>query len=152
LNQKPSEESLHRRLIRADAQIKTEFDLIGHRVSWLLVSNSFLFAALVVGLGNSSADVTNRRIVGVLLWALPLIGLASSTLVALAVLAAHDVIKDLKVERGKLEEEAYQLYRYERLGVQVKSWPHLVGNWPPILMPPLLMVIWAISLYLRLSS
>ena len=99
MSTQPTEESLDRRLGRLDAQIKIEFDLIGHRVSWLLVSNSFLFTALAVALNNTSNDTVKLRLVNAALWCLPTIGLFSSFLVVLAVAAAHNVIKDLKLMR-----------------------------------------------------
>lgn len=141
------EESLSRRLTRLDSQLKIEYELIGQRVSWLLVSNSFLFGAFVVGLNNVNPNTNVQKLIHVLILAIPVIGLTSSVLVALAVRAAHEVISDLKAVRDRVEEEAYRAFSYERLGVQSKSWPHVVGNWPPTLLPPLFAIVWARLLY-----
>jgi len=141
------EESLSRRLTRLDSQLKIEYELIGHRVSWLLVSNSFLFGAFVVGLNNASLNGGIQKLIHILILAIPVIGLASSVLVALAVRAAHEVVSEFKVVRDRVEEEAHRAFSYERLGVHIKSWPHIVGNWPPMLLPPLFAVVWARVLY-----
>ena len=144
------EESLSRRLARLDSQIKVEYELIGHRVSWLLVSNSFLFAAFVVALGNSSLDANTQKLIRILVLALPVIGLVSSVLVSLAVRAANEVVHELKKARDFVEEQASRFYEYERLGVHIKSWPHIVGNWPPALLPPLFAIVWLTLLYTRI--
>jgi len=148
------DQSLSPRLIRLDSQLKIEYELVGQRVSWLLVSNSFLFGAFVVSLNNMSANANNmcsdariHRLIHILFLAIPIIGLVSSVLVALAVRAAHEVIFELKVVRDRVEEEASRALAYERLGVHIKSWPHIVGNWPPVLLPPLFAVVWATILY-----
>jgi hypothetical protein len=141
------EDSLSRRLTRLDSQLKIEYELIGHRVSWLLVSNSFLFGAFVVGINNLSEKDDIQKLIHILIYAIPIIGLASSVLVALAVRAAHEVISELKVVRDRVEEEAHHAFSYERLGVHIKSWPHIVGNWPPTVLPPLFAVVWARVLY-----
>ena len=145
----PSEDNLNRRLLRLDAQIKIEYDLIGHRLSWLLTSNSFLFAAFVVGLNNANRDISSvKNFIGVLTISLPVIGLVSSVLVWLAVFAADSVICKFKRLRDTVEDEATR-YGFEVLGIKTGAWPHRVGNWPPFFLPPLLAIIWAWLLYRR---
>ena len=109
-----------------------------------------MFAAFVVGLNNLSPDAGIQKLIRILVLALPIIGLVSSVLVALAVRAAHEVVHELKMARDRIEEEASRTYAYERIGVHIKSWPHIVGNWPPVLLPPLFAVVWATLLYTRI--
>ena len=145
-----SEENLNRRLLRLDAQIRVEYDLIGHRVSWLLTSNSFLFAAFVVGLNNTSLSA--KCLIETLMFSLPVIGLVSSLLVWFAVFAANSVISKLKELRDTVESVATSDYGFEALGIKVIDWPHRIGNWPPFILPPLLAIIWACLLYLRVIA
>lgn len=143
-----NDESLYRRLVRLDAQIKMEFDLIGLRVGWLLLSNSFLFTAYVVALNNTNKDEFSISLSHFLIfWVLPGIGLVSSSLVTYAVYAAHDVIDEFKGLRDKVEYETKRL-GYERLGIGVDNWRHKAGNYPAKWLPRVLIVIWvALFLY-----
>lgn len=139
----PSEEALNRRLIRLDAQIRIEYDLIGHRVSWLLVSNSFLLAAFAVSLNNSSPPGSvNSRLIQILVWLLPVIGIVSCYVVAHAVRAAHAVINELKGLRDPLEDLASKHFSYERLGIGKQTWYHIAGNRPPTLLPWVTAIVW----------
>lgn len=147
------EDNLNRRLTRLDAQIKVEYDLIGHRVGWLLTSNAFLFAAFVVALNNvnlDNASLPSIRFVYVLSFWIPIIGLASSALVTFAVFAANSVIKRLKLLRDRTEADAARQCSFEVVGIGAGSWPHRIGNGPPCLLPPLLAIVWATMLYLRI--
>lgn len=139
----PSEESLNRRILRLDSQIKIEYDLIGHRVSWLLASNSFLIAAFAVVLNNSSPNGSlNWRLAQLLMWLLPITGSISCIVVARAVSAAHSVINELKKQRDPVEDLAAKLYSYERLGVSQQTWYHIAGNRPPTFLPLVVACVW----------
>jgi hypothetical protein len=144
----PSEENLERRLLRLDAQIRVEYDLIGHRVSWLLVSNSFLLGAFALALDTApAAGSLNARLIEILVWCLPLIGAFSSLVVFIAVLAAHGVVNDLKTKRALVEDQAFQAYGFERLNVDERTWHHLSGNLPPLFLPWVLAAVWGLALW-----
>ena len=147
----PIEDNLNRRLLRLDAQIKTEYDLIGHRVSWLLTSSSFLFAAFLVGLNNTN-PLVNKYLIEELTFWLPVTGLVSSLLVWFALFAAASVIRKLKKLRDIVEDKATSDCNFEVLGIRIISWQHIVGNLPAFLLPPLLAFIWARLLYLGVIS
>ena len=148
----PSDDGvLNRRLARLDSQIKIEFDLVGHRISWLLVANAFLFSAYVLTLNHVKSEDYIWQI-KILTISLPAIGAVSSLLVGMAVYAAHWVMKKLKPIRDKLEQQASSLYEYEQIGIATNKWPHRIGNWPPNVLPPLLFVIWMSLLIVTLAS
>jgi hypothetical protein len=154
--QSPAEESLNRRILRLDAQIKIEYDLIGHRVSWLLASNSFLIAAFAVVLNNTSPSGSlNWRLAQLLMWLLPITGGISCIVVARAVSAAHSVIDELKKQRDPVEDLAAKLYSYERLGVGQQTWYHIAGNRPPTFLALVVLCVWGILLamlvYVRIT-
>ena len=77
----------------------------------------------------------------------PIVGMLSAFLVALAILAAHRVVERLKPAREKLEELA-TLEGYEQLGVDIESRDHLYGNLPSKILPWVLAGSWAILLAL----
>lgn len=130
----PTEENINRRLVRLDYQIKVEYDLIGHRIGWLLVSNSFVIAAYVILLTRPSVEAF-KTVWALLAWILPAVGLISCAIIGLAVTAAHTVIADLKAKRDPVEEVAYNLYGFEKLGVRTRDNAAMMGDLPPRYLP-----------------
>jgi len=130
------------RLTRFDTQLRIEFDLIGHRMTWLVISQSFLFSAFATAL-RSIEDEGTRHAVKVLRRLVPELGILSALLAGVAIIAAHMVILRLKRRRDQLEEIAEKEFNYERLGVGSSTWPHWLGNAASVVLPWLLIVVWA---------
>ena len=145
MSDKDEDHALQFRLTRFDAQIKLEFDLIGYRMTWLMTSQAFLFTAFTVCVTASSPPVV--YVAEAIQYIVPIVGMLSAFLVALAILAAHRVVERMKPAREKLEEIATQL-GYERLGVDVESRDHLFGNLPSKILPWILAGSWAVLLLL----
>lgn len=137
------------KLQRLDAQIKIEYELIGHRVGWLLFANSFLLSAFVLALSKEPKGAAyDGRAVEMLLWLLPIFGVMACSLVFFGVVAAHISINQLKDKRDTLENSC-DICGFEKLGVQQNDWKHVVGNLSPTLFPILLGLIWGLLLVRR---
>lgn len=140
-----TDEDLRFRLVRCDAQIRIEFDLIGYRMTWLMTSQAFLFAAFTVCV--TAPQPRLRLLAEWLQFVLPSVGVISALVVALAILAAHRVVERLKPTREALEKLA-TLKGFETLGVGVESREHAWGNLPSRILPWVLVTAWLLLLCL----
>ena len=87
---------LHEQLSK---QIDTEFDLLGHRMTWLLLSNSFLFTAISITASNLERVAETRLILYAVLVSVPLIGVLVCLSTYSSMLAARSVITEWKTKR-----------------------------------------------------
>lgn len=136
-------------LARLDAMIKTNLDLVSHRMGWLLISQSFLFTAFALAeanVGNSQAD---RFALDEFVHIVPLLGLCTALFVGLSLLAAMRVIWAMKATRSKLEarltrplEEAYGAASVPRA-----SPADLIGYGPALVLPSLFAAAWLYLLF-----
>ena len=141
--QEINDQMLQYRLSRFDAQIKLEFELVGYRMTWLMTSQSFLFTAFTVCVTAAAPPMPS--VAKAIQYIVPIVGMLSSFLVALAISAAHRVVERLKPARQSLEEIA-TLRGYERLGVDADSRDHASGNLPSKLLPWVLAASWGVLL------
>jgi hypothetical protein len=77
------DDDLRFRLSRCDTQIRIEFDLIGYRMTWLMTSQAFLFAAFTV-----CVTAPQPRLILLAHWlqfVLPTVGVISALVVAIAI-------------------------------------------------------------------
>jgi hypothetical protein len=81
-------------LTRFDNLIKSEFDLVSHRMSWLMTSQAFLFSAFAIS--NVISGQRIKELTTILLTIIPLLGITTSLLVKKSIKAAHGVVNDLK--------------------------------------------------------
>nr|WP_315246665.1 hypothetical protein [uncultured Albidiferax sp.] len=135
--------NLQFRLSRFDAQIKMEFDLIGYRMTWLMTSQAFLFTAFTVCVTANEPRMVSAAVA--IQYIVPIVGMLSAFLVALAIGAAHDVVASLKPAREKLETIA-ERKGYEVLGVDTQSRDHWIGNLPSRILPWVLAGLWLVLL------
>jgi hypothetical protein len=99
---------------RLDAHIRYEFDLVSHRMTWLVISQSFMLTAYTTALANLD-DGRNFRLLPIL-WVAPVFGMSAALLVALAIKAAHSAVRKLKTAREALESTDAR-----RCGVDIPS-------------------------------
>jgi hypothetical protein len=136
-----NEEMLRFRIKRLDDQIRVEFDLIGHRMTWLVISQSFLFSAVSLTV-NNSVNPSAVKISELLRWLIPIIGIITCISVGLATFAARSVINKLKRQRDPLESQDPTDYQLESIGVRSSSWEHKIGNIPSLILPWVLCIAW----------
>ena len=128
--------------------VKSEFDLIGGRMTWLMISESFIFSAFVTAIASYRVDHPLRHSLLYLIWVLPVIGMVLTVCVYAAILAAHRAIAILKSQRDHMIEKLPSLLRIDLISNSSRAqwW----GNLPTYLIPPLLFLTWAIGLALAL--
>lgn len=139
---KETDESIRYRLDRFDRQIGIEFDLIGHRMTWLMISQSFLFSTFATTI-SASTPPKSTKAVTTLQWLVSGVGILTALFVGLAILAAHQVISRLKPNRDELEKAASSR-GFEVLGVESSSRDHFLGNLPSQVLPWVLIAAWVL--------
>ena len=139
------EDVLIARLNKIDGQIRHEDDLIGQRMSWLVISQSFLFGTSVTLIEHraSTGEATSGfRVLRILI---PLVGLLLPVLVLVALGAANYAISQWCAERDRICDvpEVKQL-----------DWPRLrrqntvsvLGNLLPIIGSVGFLLAWVVIL------
>lgn len=134
-------------LARLDAAVALEFDRIGNRMLWLVLSESFIFSTFAtVGVNYTSNHYMHSALTALLIL-MPFLGIVIAALVYPAILAAHSAAQHLKRDRQRFEKMIER--EDEELGVflisardQENTW----GNIPSLYLPPTITLIWLILL------
>jgi hypothetical protein len=121
--------------------VKSEFDLIAGRMTWLVISESFIFAAFATALSSYRGDHRLAAELLYLLWVMPLVGMFLAACVYVAILAAHVAVKSFKVQRDRMIESLPNQLSIDLVSTRsrVQWW----GNVPTHIIPPVFFVIWA---------
>ena len=138
-----SEDMLIARLNMIAVQINHEDELIGVRVSWLVISQSFLFGTFAALLGLKGVAGPEAAVVTLLLTLIPLVGMLLPVLVLAAVAAATYAIYQWRVEHDRICKmaEAKQL-----------DWPELKHRHLVSLMGHLLPIVGSVGFLLAWLS
>ena len=104
------------RLNKIDAEIRHEDNLISQRVTWLVISQSFLFGTFATLVGQRTVVGAATGAVRLLLILIPIVGVFLPLLVLVAMGAASYAMRQWRAERDRICEmpEAKHL-----------DWPHL---------------------------
>ena len=126
-----SEDTLITRLNMIAVQINHEDELIGVRVSWLVISQSFLFGTFAALVGQKGVVGPEAGAVRLLLTLIPLVGMLLPVLVLVAVDGATYAIWQWRVERDHIckTAEAKQL---DWPGLKHRRLVSLMGHLLPI--------------------
>ena len=121
--------------------VKSEFDLVGSRISWLVIAESFLIPGFALALANYRPEHPFASELLYLVWAMPIVGMVLAASVYVAILAAHSSIAILKGQRDHLIECLPGGLRIDLIssGSRQQWW----GNVPTHVIPPVLFLIWA---------
>jgi hypothetical protein len=124
-------------LTRIGFAIDKELTLMSERMSWLVISESFIFSAFTVAVANydkAAVLITFAHL-------MPIVGFLIALLVYPGLLAAHVTAKNLKDERHEFE-----LRLPENLQVRLlaKKQAHLLGSIPAFIIPIMLLLVWSI--------
>ena len=126
---------------RVSDAVKAEFDLIGTRMTWLVISQSFMFATFATAAANVA--LPNREFSTVLKYLvvmIPVLGVTFAILVGLAIGTAHSVAIEMKNQRDKLINELPENLRITLVPSRDKA--HQNGNLPAAYVPWLLVAAW----------
>ena len=110
------EDALIARLNMIAEEIRHEDNLIGQRMTWMVISQSFFFGTFATLAGEATIVKAESGAVRLLLLLIPLVGVFLPLLVLVAMGAAHYAISQWRAERDRIFElpEAKKLH-----------WPHL---------------------------
>jgi hypothetical protein len=130
--------------------VKGELDLIAGRMTWLAISESFIFSAFATALAGYRPDHQLARGLMYLLWVMPLTGMFLAVCVYVAILAAHSALASLKAQRDRMIEGLPSQLRIDLISAQnrVQWW----GNLPTHLIPVVFFFIWTGLLAMLLAG
>lgn len=122
-------------LTRIGVGIDKELTLMSERMTWLVVSESFIFSAFTAAVSNRD----KATILEMLAYLMSLVGLLLALFVYPALLAAHISAKKLKEERHQFE---LRLPDDLRVKLLAPKQAHFLGSLPAFLIPVLLFLVW----------
>lgn len=151
---------LHNILTRFDNAIKAENDLIGTRITWLVLSTAFTlsaFAMTTTRFQNPENSPFVLSILHVLGWFMPVFGISLALFVIPSIKAAHEALKREKDQRDIfadmleeiIEKEFNKQLPYKSLKIKLitsQDKIHYLGNIPSLWIPWLIVTIWTILL------
>lgn len=130
---------------RLGEAISKEYTLVSDRMTWLVISNSFMFSAFTTAVSNYGKE---EQPLGLLLllviYGIPCLAIAMCLLVLGAIHAAHSAAKKLKNSRGSFEGKLPADLQIKL--VSSKDHEHILGNLPPYIIPILLGITWMVFL------
>jgi hypothetical protein len=136
-NQTPDETTLLlTQLTRIGVAIDKELTLISERMSWLVISESFIFSAFTVAVANQE----KAAVLDTLAYLMPLVGFLMALLVYPSLLAAHISAQRLKVERHEFE---LRLPEHLRARLLAPKGAHILGSLPAFVIPVMFLLVWS---------
>jgi hypothetical protein len=121
--------------------VKSEFDLIGGRMSWLVIGESFIFSAYATAAASLRSDHRMAQELLYLIWGLPFIGMLLAVSVYIAILAAHSSVSRLKSQRDDMMKRLPSHLQIDL--ISNRSRQRFWGDLPTHIIPPVLFLIWA---------
>jgi hypothetical protein len=143
-NQTPGETALLlTQLTRIGVAIDKELTLMSERMSWLVISESFIFSAFTVAFANHEKGAVLVAVSCLM----PIVGFLMALLVYPGLLAAHTTAKWLKAERHH-----YELRLPEGLQVKLRAptRAHFLGSVPAFVIPVMLLSVWTVIIIVML--
>jgi hypothetical protein len=136
---------------RLGEAISKEYTLVSDRMTWLVISNSFMFSAYTTAVSNYEKINQPLNILLLLvIYCIPCLAIAMCLLVLGAIHAAHSAARRLKKFRDLFESRLPVGLRIEL--VSSKDFEHLFGNLPPYIIPVLLGITWMFFLGFAINS
>jgi hypothetical protein len=127
-------------LRRYDAAIEKEFSLVGDRMTWMVISEAFIFTAFTVAAVAPREAMGGRPAVVAILIAMFSLGCFLAGIVIPAIAAAHHAIERLKDARDQVETKLPEWLRARHISVHDRE--HNRGNIPPMWVPLFILVVW----------
>ena len=116
--------------------IKAEFDLIAGRMTWLMISESFIFSAFATAIANYRPDHPGVDTLRYLIRILPFLGMLLTVTVYVAIVAALSAIDTLKRQRDRMIAGLPAQLRIDL--ISARSRQQWWGNLPAHSLPPVL--------------
>ena len=128
---------------------------IANRSSWLFTSQSFLLVAFVtfLGFGKETITTLGREMFLILAWGLPIVGLITCLVVGLGIFAAQHEAKRLANEGAKATRAINTFIEPIKIPLlggaeehRDEQWAYLLGEFPHIILPWVLTLLWIVLL------
>jgi hypothetical protein len=129
---------------RIGGAVDKEFTLVSDRMTWMVIAESFIFAAFATSATAWTQAKEMRLVATFMLFLMPVLGIFLAGIVIPAINAAHRAAQRLKDQRDRMEQRLPERFRIAT--VSSKDREHREGNLPPYLVPPFIMVVWIILL------
>jgi len=141
--------NLKDRLARLDGHIRFEFDLTAQRLTYLAISESFLFSAYTVIQANyDPTKFVNNVYLQRVAFILPILGVALAAAALIAVIGAISMTRILKDERGALNGQSQAAGLGVDNRINSSCWQHKAGLVPAAVLPLAFLFGW-LYIYLR---
>ncbi len=112
-------------------------------MTWLAISESFIFSAFTTAVSLRNASKVIELLVGVL----PMIGFLLAFFVYPAIFSANNVANILKAQRRRFE---LRLPEHLRIDGIASRQAHFFGNLPAFAIPAMMIIVWtSVILHLR---
>lgn len=136
-------------LARLADGVKAEFDLIAGRMSWLVISESFIFSAFGTAASSYRPDHPCAGALLYMIWVMPVLGMCLAVCVQVALIAAHRAIRILKNQRERMIARLPVPLHIDLISTNSRE--QWMGNLPTHVIPPLLFLIWAVAFVTALT-
>jgi hypothetical protein len=138
-----------------DREIHYEHNLISHRMTWYVTSQSFLMAAFAVSGGY------NHRFVWLAKPLIPILGVVTSLIIWFSLIAAIEAMRRLKVYKNEIFRQDNYLQNLNPFNLRFRKekekenwfkfmirvgWIHYIGLSPPVVIPLIFLIAWIIAL------
>lgn len=136
-----------------DREIHYEHNLISHRMTWYVTSQSFLMAAFAVSGGNGHQFVWLAKPL------IPILGIVTSLIIWFSLIAAIEAMRRLKVYKNEIFRQDEYLQKLDPFNLRFRKekenwlkfmlrvgWIHCIGLSPPIVIPLIFLIAWIIAL------
>jgi hypothetical protein len=146
-------ELVNQRLVqlgRLGEAISKEYTLVSDRMTWLVISNSFMFSAFTTAVSNYEKCGQLSILLLLVIYGIPFLAIAMCFLVLGAIHAAHLAAKRLKDERNRIESTLPTDLIIKL--VSSKDYEHKLGNLPPYIIPILLGITWMVFLGFAINT
>jgi hypothetical protein len=130
-------------IARLGEGLKAEFDLIGGRMSWLVIAESFIFSAFATATASYRPDHPLALLLRYLGWILPFVGMFMAACVYVAILAALSAVDTLKNQRDQMMAGLPSQLRIDLISAHSRQ--QVWGNLPTHTIPPVLLFVWAVA-------
>jgi hypothetical protein len=130
-------------LARLGETLKSEFDLVAARMSWLMIAESFIFSAFATAAASYRPDHPAADVLHYLGMVLPFVGMFLAACVYASILAARSAVAILKNQRDRMMGGLPPKLQIDL--ISVRSPQEWLGNVPSLAIPPVLSMIWAVA-------
>lgn len=127
-------------LDRLDRAIEKEYTLVSDRMTWMVISEAFIFGAFATAVLGYDGPGALKQLAVAIAVVLPILGFLIAVLARLAIIAANTAANRLKKRRKEMQAYFNGDFRVDLIGVEAPT--HFSGNTPAAYLPPIFATTW----------